>query len=101
MRLHWTPEAKAQLVAIRDTIAAESPAAAKRVVVRLLERCSQLVDLPRSGRRVEDYGRDDIRQLLIRPYRVVYRIKPDQIDILTVKHYRRLLPHDWQQLDKD
>jgi plasmid stabilization system protein ParE len=92
MRLHWTPEARAQLKAIEAYIAQDSPAAAKRTIARLARRARQAGDFPHSGRRVPEYQREDLRELLERPYRIVYRIKPEQIDIVTVWHYRRLLP---------
>lgn len=99
MRVHWTPEAKAQLAGIHSYIAQESPLVARQVVQRVATRCGQLAELPRSGHKVRDSNRDDIRELFSRPYRIIYRIKPDQIDILTVMHYRRLLPRDLHELE--
>ncbi|MGB9430262.1 MAG: type II toxin-antitoxin system RelE/ParE family toxin [Gammaproteobacteria bacterium] len=98
MRVHWTPEARAQLVGIHDYIAQESSSVAKRVTQRIASRCEQIAALPRSGHKARDFNRDDIRELFSRPYRIIYRIKPEQIDILTVMHYRRLLPRDWRKL---
>lgn len=94
MRVHWTPEAKAQLKAIQNYIASDSPAAAKRTVARLALRARQAGELPRSGRKVPEYHRDDLRELMENPYRIIYRIKPGQVDILTLWHVRRLLPAD-------
>ncbi|HED15791.1 MAG TPA: hypothetical protein ENI64_03065 [Gammaproteobacteria bacterium] len=45
-----------------------------------------------SGRSVPDYPDDDLRELLERPYRIIYRVTEQQIEILTVMHYRQLLP---------
>jgi len=39
-----------------------------------------------------DYPNDDIRELFENPYRIIYRITEQQIEILTVMHYRQLLP---------
>jgi plasmid stabilization system protein ParE len=61
-------------------------------------RSQQLVELPRSGRQVPEYQRNDIRELLEKPYRIIYKIKSDQIDVLTIMHYRQLLPQDIKQL---
>ncbi len=38
MRIHWTPEAKAQLAGIHSYIAQESPWVAKQVIQRRLRR---------------------------------------------------------------
>ena len=98
MRVHWTPEARVQLVGIHNYIAQESPSVAKQVVQRIASRCGQIVNPPRSGHKVRDFNRDDIRELISQPYRIIYRIKPNQIDILTVMHYRQLLPRDLHEL---
>jgi len=45
MRVHWTPEARAQLKAIHERIAQESPKVAQQVVARLVSRCGQLAEL--------------------------------------------------------
>jgi toxin ParE1/3/4 len=100
MRIRWTPEARAQLKAIHEHIAQESPKIAQQVIGRLLSRCGQLADLPLSGRKVLDYNRDDLRELSARPYRLIYRILNEQIDIISVMHVRRLLPRDWRRLGK-
>lgn len=100
MRVQWTPEARAQLRAIHEHIAQESSKIALQVVGRLLSRCTQLADLPLSGRKVPDYNRDDLRELSVRPYRLIYRVMQEQIDIISVMHVRRLLPRDWERLGK-
>ncbi|MDB5985482.1 MAG: hypothetical protein JWR16_535 [Nevskia sp.] len=70
------------------------------VVRRLVLRSRQLAMLPRSGRSVPEYQREDIRELLVRPYRIIYLVLPEQerIDVLTVRHYRQLLPGDLAEL---
>ena len=39
-----------------------------------------------------EYQSEDIRELIEKPYRIVYRIKTNQIDVLAVIHGARLLP---------
>ncbi|MDP2186762.1 MAG: type II toxin-antitoxin system RelE/ParE family toxin [Erythrobacter sp.] len=50
--------------------------------------------MPHAGRRVPEYQIDTLREVLERPYRIIYRIQPDEIEVLTVMHYRQLLPGD-------
>lgn len=45
-----------------------------------------------SGRSVPEYEADDIREIIENPYRIIYRIKSDQIDVLAVIHCAQLLP---------
>ena len=47
-----------------------------------------------SGRKVLEYEADDIREIIEKPYRIIYRIKSEQIDVLAVVHCRQLLPKD-------
>ncbi len=94
MRLHWTPEAKTQLKASETHIARNPAAAVKRTITRLARRARQAGELPRRGREVPEYHRDDLRELPEPPYRIIYRILPAQVDILTIWHVRRLLPAD-------
>lgn len=93
-RVYWTPEARSKLRAIRDYIAQDNPSAANAVVTRLLRRSRQLHIAPRSGRTVPEYRDATVRQVLERPFRIIYRVAGDEVAILTVMHYRQLLPHD-------
>ncbi|MGH8560724.1 MAG: type II toxin-antitoxin system RelE/ParE family toxin [Nevskiales bacterium] len=42
--------------------------------------------VPRLGRRLPEYPRAAMRELLVRPFRIIYRILPDRIEILTVMY---------------
>jgi len=94
MRVHWTAQAKRRLRLIHDYIAQDAPLVADQVTQRLLLRSRQLGDLPYLGREVPEYQREDLREVLERPYRIIYRILPNRIDVITVMHYRQLLPGD-------
>lgn len=96
----WTPEALARLEDIEAYIANDAPIVAKEVIARLLERSRQLKTSPLSGRAVPEYPREDLRELLERPYRIIYRITDARIEILTVMHYRQLLPRKAEALQK-
>jgi len=41
---------------------------------------------------VPEYEAEDIRELIEKPYRIIYRVKQDQIDVLAVIHGAQLLP---------
>ncbi len=98
MQVHWTNRATARLRLIHQYITEDSPKTALQVVDRVTARSQQLAELPRSGRQVPEYERNDIRELLVKPYRIIYKIKSNQIDVLTVMHYRQLLPQDIEKL---
>lgn len=98
MKVHWTDRAKWRLKSIKAHIAENNPEAAKATTRRLLKRSRQIAEHPYTGRQTPEYQRDDIRELLERPYRIIYRIKETQIDVIAVMHYRQLLPDDRTEL---
>ena len=94
MRVHWTDRAKTRLKLIHEHIAKDAPLVATQVVEHLLRSSIRIAEFPYSGRAVPEYQREDVREVLKHPYRIIYRILPDRIDIITVMHYRQLLPGD-------
>lgn len=100
MKVYWAQEARSRLKEIEAYIAKDSPQGAKRVIDRLLRRSQQLTSLPKSGRLFQEYQEADVRELLERPFRIIYRVVGDRIEILTVMHYRQLLPKDIKSVDK-
>jgi toxin ParE1/3/4 len=81
-----------------DHIAEDQPANARRFVDRLTRRAAVLAEHPLTGRVVAKYQRDDIREVYEGRYRMIYRVLPDRIDILTVRHGARLLPERLRDL---
>ena len=92
MTAHWTVKARHRLQQLHDHIAEDQPENAQRFVDRLTRRADALAEHPLTGRVVEQYQRDDIREVYEGRYRMIYRVLPDRIDILTVRHGARLLP---------
>ena len=89
MKVHWTNTAQAHLDGIYRYIAQDSTEYAKRMVDRLTRRSQQISGQPLSGRRVPEYDLDQIREVIEWPYRIIYHIKPDQIDVIAVLHGAR------------
>jgi toxin ParE1/3/4 len=86
MKVYWTDTAQRHLDAIYGYVARDSPAYAKRMVDRLTGRSQQIAEFPLSGRIVPEYQMNQIREVIEGPYRIIYYIKPDQIDVLAVIH---------------
>ncbi len=82
--LVWTSRALADLEAICDYIARDRPVAAERWVAELMAVAERAGALPLSGRAVPEFGRDDIRELIKKTYRVVYRVTQARVEVLTV-----------------
>lgn len=89
MRVVWTQAADNNLQAIYDYIAHTSPDYARRMIEKLTARADQIATFPLSGRIVPEFHFGQLREIFERPYRIIYRIRPDSIDIITVVHMSR------------
>ena len=88
----WSPQALEDLESIREYIAQDSARYAELVVARIVSSVERLRSFPESGRVVPELNRPDIREVIVRPYRVVYRIRAGAVEIATVFRASRLLP---------
>lgn len=86
MKVHWTDTAEAHLDAIYAYIAQDSKTYAFRTVDRITRRSQQIGAFPFSGRRVPEFHIDQIREVFEGPYRIIYHIKADQVDVIAVIH---------------
>ena len=92
MSVTWSREAGENLVDMEEFIARESVERAIRFVDALIDHAEAiLTDNPRSGRTVPEIGNSEIRELIYRGYRIVYRLNDDRVEILTVFEGHRLL----------
>ena len=92
MRVHWTDTALEHLAAIHAYVSQSSTTYAQRVVDRLTRRSQQMAEFPLSGRTVPEFEMAQIREVIEGPFRIIYHIKPDQINVLAVIHGARQIP---------
>ncbi len=91
MRVSWSPLADEQVDEVVAYIAADDQAAALTWLEQLLERVASLARFPDSGRIVPELQRDDLRELIVGSYRVIYRRKADVVEIAAIRHGARRL----------
>ena len=89
--VRWTPQAADDLEAITNFIAADSPQYATLFAMDVLVAVERLAGFPNSGRVVPELKDPAIREILFGSYRIVYRVKGDLVEVLTVYHGARLL----------
>ena len=91
MRITWTELSVEKLEDIADYISIDNQASAKKWVSNIQKSVVKLKDFPELGRVVPEIGRKDIRELIERNYRVIYKRKESEIIILTVRNFSQLL----------
>lgn len=102
MKVVWTERSALALEAVGEYIAKDDPEAATRWLARLVARAEKAAVFPRGGRVVPELGRDDVREVFVRTYRIVYQIKDDAIFVLTVFEGSRLLePSDVEGVEDE
>jgi len=63
-----------------------------RVVDRLTRRSRQIAQFPQSGRAIPEFDDPQVREVIEGSYRIIYRIKKNQIDVIAVIHGARQNP---------
>lgn len=94
MQLRWTRLAEADLESIAQYIGQDSPAAAIRVILELIEQAETLLPRhPAIGRAGRVLG---TRELVIGhlPYIIAYRVRDRDLEILRVLHTSRAWPEE-------
>jgi toxin ParE1/3/4 len=88
------PSARRDLKDIVRYISIDSPDRALAFGQFLVRHTKQLADFPEMGRVVPEFNRDEIREIVVRSYRVIYRVNDakGQIEIVHFWHGARGFP---------
>ena len=100
MKLIWSEESLMRLIDIEALIAEDNPIIAEQFIDHIISESGILKDNPMSGRIVTEISNPEIRELIIRNYRVVYRVKGNNVEILTVFEAHRLIKRNEIYPDK-
>ena len=99
MKIEWTEPAVSDLESIRDYISRDSEYYATRFIEKIIETVESLQKFFKIGRAVPEAEDENIRELLLHNYRIIYRVETDRILVLTVLHGARDLsqrkPKPW------
>lgn len=95
MKIIWTHEALQRLIEIENFISKDSPERAAIFIDSIIEHTeAALPENPFMGRTVTEIFNPDIRELIFKRDRIVYKINKNNIEILTVFEGHRLLRID-------
>jgi len=101
-KIEWTERASRNLQDIYEYISRDSVIYAARFVKSLIKATKRLEDMPYSGRIVPEFEIENLREVIYRNYRVVYRMvgKNKDVEILAVVHgardMRKQFPDEWE-----
>lgn len=90
MKVRFTPQARAQLLAARNYIRERNPVAALDFRAKVESRLRQLASFPHIGHAIPEASDGSYRQILVDKYRFFYRIDGDTVWIVAVWHGKQL-----------
>ena len=91
-RVEWADCAAQDLCEIVSYIAARSPRNAETVLKKIEERARSLETSPERGRvipELREYRIRTVRELIVKPYRLIYGTSGDRVSVLAVFDGRR------------
>ena len=94
MKIIWSPLSIDRVTDIAQYIANDNPPAAEKWIESVFKKVNNLEKFPNIGRIVPETNRKDIREIIFKNYRIIYRIEKEQISILTVRHGKQILPQE-------
>lgn len=91
VRIEWTNPALVDLKEIYEFIKRDSKSYAQHFINKIYDKVQYLKDFPKMGRVVPERNDPNLREIIFQNYRIIYRIKTDFIEVLTVLHGSKLL----------
>ena len=88
----WTDVAERDLESVIDYLADDHPQNAVRVLDRIIKKAHSLKRNPKRGRKIPEFAEfhdSSFRELLIPPWRLIYRIMEKRVDVLAFLDGRR------------
>lgn len=93
MRVQLAPSARAQFLDALEFIRQDDPEAAERLLGRVAEATRHLALHPGLGHEIPGYPNSRHRQIVVRPYRMFYRVDNQTVLIVGIWHGRQV-PRD-------
>jgi toxin ParE1/3/4 len=91
-RIAWTDSAWLELESAANFIARDSPRYAAALVAEAKSAGRSLKKFPRRGRIVPEVADENVRELFVKSYRLIYEVEENRVVILAFIHGARQLP---------
>lgn len=98
-QVNWTLAALADLESAAEYIARDSPHYAASLITEILAAGRSLSFLSQRGRQVPGLAEPHLRELIVSPYRLIYRVEADCVWVLALVHGRRDFGTVWADRD--
>jgi len=95
----WSVPARNDLKQIHDYIAKDSKYYARKVIQEIITKTETLTELPEIGRIVPEISDQNIRELIVYSYRLIYEMSGAGVEILAIIHGRRDFNSIWDARD--
>ena len=95
----WSVPARNDFKQIHDYIAKDSKYYARKVIQEIVAKTEALTELPEIGRTVPEIRDQNIRELIVYSYRLIYEISEFGVEILAIIHGRRDFKSAWDERD--
>ena len=93
-KLIWSPESLEDIESIAEYIARDSRFYAESTVNKIFEAAQPLLRHPELGRVVPEINNENMREVFVSQYRIIYQFRDKEIHILTVIHGKRNFQKD-------
>ena len=94
MKVVWSFVAAGNIIEHNQYIAKDDPEAARAVIRDIFNAGDRVKEFPEKGRVVPEIGNKNIKEVFCGSYRIIYKIEPKKITILTVRHMREQLKQE-------
>jgi len=91
VKIKWSEDSIEVLKDICQYIAQDSPYYAKIFNDRIFEMVEHLETFPNMGRSVPESDDTNVREIIYKGYRIIYQVRNDYLEIITIIHGSRLL----------
>jgi plasmid stabilization system protein ParE len=100
-KIIWSRQAREDLRDIVTFIAQDDPFIAEKFACRLMSRVESLTNFPEMGRVVPEEQDKNVREIVVRPYRIIYQLQAEgqMIAIARIWHGARGEPEIPGHLD--
>ncbi len=96
MKVMLSDPALDDIEALEIHLSERSVTKARKITKEIFARARSLSTFPRRGRKIPELGDDNLRELIVGDYRLMYEIDDDNgvVEVLAVLHGKRRFPID-------